>query len=83
METKEISLTENETKKLKIILDDLEAEVYYQFQKRSGGFAKADVTSYDEDFIDIELIYGIQDGNEDVTYSEQLLIDRHSMEIMD
>ena len=82
MKTKVKSLTKKETEKLKTIMDNLEAEAYYPFKKLSGGFSEANVFNYDEDFIDIELKSGVQNGTDSVIYSEQLLIDRHSMEFI-
>jgi len=84
-QTKEImgQLTNSELKKLTKALDILEYEVYVPFKNINGGFAEAIMFDYDDEIIDIELLSGVQDGEENRTYSEQLKIDRKTMKVID
>lgn len=69
-------LTKKELEKIKPILDDLEWDAYLPYKNINGGFAEAVMFDYDEDFIDVELKFGIKSDAEDVCYTEQYTIDR-------
>lgn len=74
--------SDEEIEKLSKLLDDLEADAYYPFKHHSGGFASAEVFNYDPEYIDVELKFGIQDGDSSVVYTEQLQIERETMTVI-
>ncbi len=47
----------------------------------SGGFAKAEIFNYDDDYFDIELKSGIQNDCQDSVETEQLKMNRKSLKI--
>jgi len=75
-------LSSTELRKLIKILDAVEREFVYLFKHVSGGFSEAVMYYYDEDIIDIEVKSGIQSDVENVVYTENLKIDRKTMEII-
>jgi hypothetical protein len=77
-------LTKEEEQKLSDIMDYLEKDAREQFHRSTvGAFATASVYEYDEEIVDIELVYGIQSDCENVTYSENIQVDRETMEVID
>ena len=62
-------LTQAELTAIITILDELEQ------QEVEEGFAQADMFNYDNDYIDVELTFG--------EHTEQYLIDRETMELID
>lgn len=81
---KKKKLTKVELEKLAVVLTKLEDNTFAEmgYQNRSGGFVDAKHFDYDDDTIDVELKFGIQDGEEDSVNTEQYEIDRHTMEII-
>jgi hypothetical protein len=78
-----MELSEEDVEKLSKILEDLENELIFSLGKRSGTFAETEIFDYDEDYIDVYAKFGIQDGESDVTYTEQYKIDRKKWEVVD
>ena len=76
-------LTKDEEEKLNAIMDKLEREALNYYYKRSGAFANAEAWNYDDEFIDIELKYGIQDGEEDSEHTENHKVVRNTMTLTD
>ena len=78
-------LTKVELKKLTNVLDVLEEQTKkdtYVF-RFSGGFAEAEMFNYDNDIIDIELNWGIQNDGENSTHTEQWKLDRKTFLFID
>lgn len=75
-------LTKKELTRLKKVLENLENEVYNLYRNISGTFAKAEMYDYDDEIIDVEFKYGIQDGCDNVTHTESISIDRKTMTII-
>ena len=80
-----MQLNKNELRRLADALEKLEAHTIYSqgWKQLSGAWAKAEMFDYDEDIIDVELKFGIQDGEQDVQYTETLKINRKTMEVID
>jgi hypothetical protein len=77
-------LKENDLLKISNVLEKLEISTLKSTGLRSisGGFAKADMSSYDDNGIDVELTFGcISDVNWWVEV-EQYLLDRNTFEII-
>lgn len=70
----------HELKKLVPVLEKIEAEFGFDFHFQSGGFAEAVMYDYDDEIIDIEVKSGIQDGVENRVYTDNIKIDRKTME---
>ena len=49
--------------------------------KISGGFAKAEIKNYDENYFDIELKWGVQSDCENNVYTEEYKMDRKTLSI--
>lgn len=79
-----IKPTELELDLLKGEMDTLEEDVKLEmgYDKISGGFVKAEMFDYDEDYIDIELKFGVQSDVENTVHTEQYKFNRitHSIE---
>ena len=69
---------------VKKALDKLEQDTIISqgYKNISGAFAIADIFDYDNEFFDIELKFGIQDGEENYVYTEQLKMDRKTLKIV-
>jgi len=72
----ELSIPELE--KLKVMTEAFERKTLCETAvgKISGGFAVADMFNYDDDYIDIELKWGIQNECEDNIHTERYKINR-------
>jgi len=77
-------LTDEELERLKPVLDDLEVDAKFGIgaQFISGGFANATMYDYDKDIIDVELKFGIQSDCQNTVHTENIKIDRLTMEVM-
>ena len=76
-------LTHHDIIKLNIIMNELLSDPFVRIQNKfSGGFSCCEMFDYDDDFIDIELIFGVQSDCADNVYKEQYKIDRKLMEIV-
>jgi hypothetical protein len=71
--------------KVKNALNQLEIDTVNQegLKRISGGFAKADIFDYDDNFFDVTLKFGIQSDCENVVYTEQYTLDRLTLRISD
>ena len=80
-----IFLTKQETEKLIPVLEKLEQDTMIDtgVSKISGGFASADMFNYDEDYIDVELKWGVQSDVEDSVHTEQYKVNRKTFKIED
>ena len=60
------------------VLDKLESDTVRDtgVHRISGGFARAEAKSYDDDVISVELKWGICSDCEDVVHTEQYYLDR-------
>ena len=47
----------------------------------SGGFATANIFNYDDDYFDIILKFGVQSDCENTVHTEQMKMDRKTLEI--
>ena len=70
-------MTKEVTEKEQALIDKELGFLDSVYGKQSCGYAEAEVFDYDDDFIDVELKYGIQGGQE---HSETLKIDRAKCE---
>lgn len=70
---------------VKNALDELESETIdlQGLRNISGGFASADIFDYDEAYFDVELKFGIQDGDQNTVHTEQYRMDRLTLQIKD
>ena len=76
-------ITEEEIEKLKEILDEIEDSIWYTYKNSNGGFVKADMFDYDDEFFDVEIKEGIQNDVESSVYTSQIKIDRNTFEVID
>ena len=75
-------LTSKEIERLTITLETLENQVKNYWPKTFiGVWAEAKMFDYDDDTIDIELIYGHQDETGKVEYTESYKVNRETMEV--
>jgi len=78
-------LTKQELETLKKKLEDFENQTYKDTGMKSlnGGYAKAEMFDYDDEFIDFELQWGCQDmgSGESMIHTEQHKISRVTWEI--
>lgn len=83
MENKK-QLTEKELLKITDTLSRLEISTLYSngIKNISGGFASADMTDYDNGFIDVKLIFGVISDTSNWQEEEQLVIDRKTFDII-
>lgn len=77
-------LSVGELKKLSQLLDDLEKDVISSngLDHISGAFSSAEMFNYDDDIIDVELKFGVQDDVTNNVYVEQHQVDRKTMTVM-
>lgn len=82
---KKQKLTDAELEKIKPILENLEKETLLDtgMAKLSGGFATTCIFDYDDDYIDIELKWGIQNDCENRVETEQYKINRRTFQLED
>lgn len=71
-------LTDDETEALKKVLDQFEHATMLDtgVKKISGGFAKAEFSDCDDDYIYIELTWGVQNDVDDDVHTEDWKLDR-------
>jgi hypothetical protein len=71
-------LTKTELKTLGKVLDEFDKQTTVDtgVNRISGGFALADMFNYDDDYIDIQLKWGIQSDCEDSVHTEQWKLKR-------
>lgn len=78
-------LTKQELEKLKDVLEKFETQTLYEtgLKNINGGFAKAEMFDYDDEYIDIELEWGEQDMGDgrSTTHKEQHKINRKTWEV--
>lgn len=76
-------LTKTELKQLIISLDNLEKATRFETSTNSisGGFARASMFYYDNDYIDVELEWGVQSDCENYKHIEQYKINRKTWKI--
>ena len=72
------ALTKEEEIKISKVLNRIEEECCTG--RLNGEFASTEVFNYDNEIIDVELKYGTQDGDTDVVYTEQIKLDRKTLE---
>jgi hypothetical protein len=77
-----IGLTTKELKQVSEIMTNLEEETYLPNKNNSGGFAKCKFLDYDNEIINISLMYGTFDEESNIQ-TEQFAIDREEMKIID
>lgn len=70
-------LSDDEKKKLNVVLDNLEWEAYAPLKKLSSAYADATVTEYDEFEIGIELKSGVD--SQGAHYTEPIAIERANL----
>lgn len=77
-----MELNDKQLKTISDVLDIFERNesVTTGVKRISGGFAHAEMFSYDEDYVDIELKWGVQSDCEDNVHSENYKL---SMEVVD
>jgi len=85
METKynkAYNITDTEVKDA---LDKLEINTLYETGVKwlSGGFATAEIFNYDDEYFDIELVWGVQNDCENRVNTEQYIMNRYTLEIID
>jgi hypothetical protein len=78
-------LTPEELEKLKLILDELEREVYDSsyYHRINGAFASAEMYDYDDEEIFIELKHGTQDETHSSVHTEQYTVNRETMKLIE
>jgi hypothetical protein len=71
-----------ELEKLTVKLASLEEHTEEEtgVRKISGGFAEATMFDFDDDFIDVELEWGVQSDCENVIHTEQWKLNRKTFE---
>lgn len=76
-------LSKKELKKLANILELFERRLVREtgVQMRSGGFASADMFRYDDDYIDIEVKWGVESGCENSIRTEQYKLPRNAVNL--
>ena len=74
-------LTKKELNQLKPIMEKLENEAYSQYRSVSGVFANTSIGDYDEEEISICLKFGIQTDCQNEVYTENINVDRATMEV--
>jgi hypothetical protein len=73
-------MNQKELSKLSEVLHKLELDTIIPYRQISGGFAKAEMYNFDDDTIDVELVYGVQSDVQNMVYSENLELDRKTFE---
>jgi len=78
-----MNLNNKELDQIKQICTKIELHEYKSggWSKLSGGFAVCDMTDYDDDEIYLELKCGVETDFENRTYTDNITLDRHTMEI--
>jgi hypothetical protein len=78
-----VSTNDIYSKKVVKALENLEADTIDAngYGHVSGGFATADIFDYDNDHFDIILKFGVQSDCENTVHTEQLKMDRKTLEI--
>jgi hypothetical protein len=73
-------LTKSEVTRLNALLHLEEQPLRDVYHRLNGGFVRTEVFDYDNEYVDVELIWGKQaGGDDDVTHSETLKINRKTM----
>jgi hypothetical protein len=75
----EDSLSNTELKKVSHAMDILEQEVRREHKWMNGSYEECNMFDYDEDWIDLELKYGVQDGATNNQHVENFKLDRQKM----
>jgi len=80
-------LNKTELDKLKSVLEKFETQTLYDtgLKNINGGYAKAEMFDYDDDYIDVELEWGEQDmgSGSSSSHKEQHKINRKTWELED
>jgi hypothetical protein len=76
-------LSDEETDKLKQIMDKVEADARRDFRLKSGGFATCSISQITDDNIYLSLRYGVQNDVEDCVYEDNLKVERDKMQLSD
>lgn len=76
------TLTSVELKEISAIMDELLSDPVVRIKhKFSGGFSDCILFDYDDEYIDIELKFGVQDDTGSNVTTEQYKIDRETMQL--
>jgi hypothetical protein len=75
-------MNNRELEKLAKVLGELEWDAYRPYKNLSGGFAKAEMYAFDEDDISVELTFGVQSDCQSTVHTENLEINRKTMEVI-
>ncbi len=75
-----MDFSKEELEKIEKMLTTEENYAKAPYKWSSGGFAVANVYDADDEFIDVELVFGIQNDVTNETHTENLKIDRNTFE---
>ena len=78
-------ITEEEMVKFTEVISKFEDSIFLDtgVNEISGGFARADMYDYDDDYCDILLQWGVQSDCENTEYQEEYKLNRKTLEIED
>lgn len=84
-ESKIKELTESEKDRLQNVFETIQNDVIIAngLSKISGAFCQTKVWDYSDDVIDVEVKWGIQDGDDNVVYTDHVELDRATMKPLD
>lgn len=72
-------LTKKEHGLLRKVMTYIENCHYRPYKNRSGGFVQSRITKLEPEKISVELKWGVQDGEENMIFTEHLFFKRPSM----
>jgi len=74
-------LTEQEKDRLQNVFETIQNDVIFAngLSKISGAFCQTRADGYDDRVINVEIKWGVQDGDEDVVYTDHIELDRVTM----
>jgi hypothetical protein len=75
----EDKLSNTELRKVVHAMNILESEVRFGHKNMNGSYEECNMFDYDEDWIDLELKYGVQDGATNNQHVENFKLDRQKM----
>lgn len=79
-ELKKAGFSATEIEKITEVLTKEERWAKAPYKNISGGFARAEVYDYDDEKIDVELVWGVQSDCQNTRYAENLTLDRETFE---
>lgn len=83
-ENKSKELTDQEKYRLQNVFETIQNDVILTngLLKISGAFCQTRVDDYDDRVIDVEVKWGIQDGDENTVHTDHVKLDRITMKLM-